>query len=283
MKPGGQTSRISLERAEKEAALGSFFNQANVDTALSLFALSSLIASHDKILEAFLDSSHTLSEKEELASALLQGASPNAAKAAALLSSLAWSRREDLAWAAEKMGKDCLIEEAKNRKTAQKVRGELELFQELASSYPLLDRCLSDKLASGQKRKELCEKLIPEGFEEESRILAARCAQEGGGRYSSLLGEQIEAVTSSLGEAGIEVRSASLLTSGQVEALKAAFSKKLKKPVYVRQLLDPSLVGGFTVRCGADVTDMSASSQLEALKADMEKRLAFCAKIEGNK
>ncbi|MBR6440410.1 MAG: F0F1 ATP synthase subunit delta, partial [Aeriscardovia sp.] len=101
----------------------------------------------------------------------------------------------------------------------------------------------------------------------------------GEGRYSSRLGEDIEAVTSSLGEAGIEVRSASPLSLGQVEALKAAFAKKLGRPVHLRQIADPSLVGGFTVRSGAEVTDMSAGSQLQALKSAVEEKMAFCAKI----
>ena len=146
-------------------------------------------------------------------------------------------------------------------------------------AYPLLDRSLSDKLAPGEKRRALCEKLIPEGFEEESRAFAARCAEEGEGRYSSRLEEDIERVTSSLGEAGIEVRSAAPLSSAQCEALSAAYAEKLGRPVHLRQIADTSLVGGFTVRCGAEVTDMSAGSQLRALKSAMKDKMAFCAKI----
>lgn len=277
MNPGGQTSRLSLKRAEKEA--GQFALSGGAEASGALFALSSLLSSHDKILEAFLDSSHTPSEKEALASSLTRGSSPVAAKLTALLCSLPWSRREDLAWATEKMGKDLLILGAAARGAAGKVREELEIFQQAASGYPLLDRCLSDKLSSGEKRRELCEKLIPEGFEEESRALAARCAQEGEGRYSSRLQEDIEAITACLGEAGIEVRSASPLSAGQAEALKDVFSKKLGRPVHLRQIEDPSLIGGFTVRCGAEVTDMSAGSQLRALKSAMEEKMAFCAKI----
>ena len=153
MRPGGQTSRLSLEKAKEGASREVFSAPGRVDDARALFTLSSLLSAHDKILEAFLDSSHSPSEKEALASALLSGESPEAAKAMALLSSLPWSRREDLAWGAEEMGNEILIGAAKARGVAGKVREELELFQEAASAQPLLDRCLSDKLSSGEKRK----------------------------------------------------------------------------------------------------------------------------------
>jgi F0F1-type ATP synthase delta subunit len=53
----------------------------------------------------------------------------------------------------------------------------------------------------------------------------------------------------------------------------------MKKPVHIRQILDPSLVGGFSVRCGAEVTDMSAEAQLKALSGAMKKKMAFSIKI----
>lgn len=275
----GQTSRLSLKSAKEKSREEILKSPDPVSDAEALFFLSSLLSSHDKVLEAFLDSSHTPEEKERLASSLLPSPSSLACRILSLLSSLLWSQREDAPWAANEMGKECLMEGAKKRGKLEKVRGELESFQFLASSNALLDRCLSDKLASPSKRSDLCRKLLPEEFEPESKAFARRCAQEREGRYSRRLSEDIGSITSFMGEAGVEVRCASPLSRAQEEALKDACFKKLKKPVHLRQIPDPSLVGGFKVRYGAEVTDMSAQAQLRALSAAMREKMAFSIKI----
>ena len=54
----GQTSRLSLKSA-KEKSVEEILKSADpVSDAEALFFLSSLLSSHDKVLEAFLDSSH---------------------------------------------------------------------------------------------------------------------------------------------------------------------------------------------------------------------------------
>ena len=275
----GQTSRLSLKSAKEKSAEEILKSADPVSDAEALFFLSSLLSSHDKVLEAFLDSSHTPQEKEVLASSLLPSPSPLACSISSLLSSLLWSRREDMEWAADEMGKECLMEGAKKRGSLQKVRGEMESFQSLALSNPLLDRCLSDKLASSSKRTDLCQKILPEAFEPESKAFCKRCAQKEGGRYSEKLLKETEKITSFMGEVGIEVRCASPLSEAQEKSLKDAYFKRMKKPVHIRQILDPSLVGGFSVRCGAEVTDMSAEAQLRALSGTMKKKMAFSIKI----
>ena len=275
----GQTSRLSLKSAKEKSKETILEDPNPLLAAKSLFSLSSLISEHEKVLDAFLDASHTPEEKGKLASALLPSPSPLAASIMSTLCSLLWSERGDIEWASNEMGKECLMEGAEKRGALEKVREELEAFQLLASSTPLLDRGLSDKLASSSKRASLCEKIVPEEFEPESRAFAKRCAEEEGGRYSMRLLEDIGGVTSFLGEVGIEVRSASPLSSRQASSLKEAYFKKLAKPVHLRQIPDPNLVGGFTVRCGAEVTDMSAQAQLKALSGAMRKKMAFSIKI----
>lgn len=275
----GQTSRLSLESVKKRSEAEILKSPDPVSSAQALFFLSSLLSSRHKVLEAFSDSSHTPEEKAQLASCLLSSPSAAASKIMALLSSSLWSQREDLAWGANEMGKECLMEAAKKEGKLEKVRGELEAFHSFALSFPLLDRSLSDRLARPPKRSSLCRELLPEEFEPESRAFAERCAEEGGGRYSGRLLKVIGGITSFMGEAGIEVRSASPLTARQASDLKEAYAKKLGKPVHLRQILDPGLVGGFKVRCGAEVTDMSAQAQLKALCGAMRKEMAFSIKV----
>lgn len=275
----GQTSRLSLGIAKERLREEIIKDPDPLLVAQSLFLLSSLISSHEKVLEAFFDVSHTFEEKTDLSSALLPFPSPLASKILSFLSSLSWSQAEDMAWAANEMGKECLMEGAKGREVLGKVREELEAFQLLTLSFPLLDRSLSDKLSSPSKRSNLCEKLLPEEFEPESRSFAKRCAEEKEGRYSVRLSEAIRGITSFLGEAEIEVRSDFALSPRQAASLKEVYFKKLKKPVHLRQIRDFDLVGGFTVRCGSEVTDMSAKAQLRALYGDMRKKVVLPTKI----
>lgn len=275
----GQASRLSLKIAKERLGEKIVKDSDPLLAGRSLFFLSSLISSHEKVLEAFLDVSHTFEGKTKLSSALLPSPSPLACEILSSLSSLFWSQREDMAWAADEMGKECLMEGAKKRGKAEKVREELEAFQLLAYSAPLLDRSLSDKLSSPSKRAGLCGKLLPEEFEPESRAFAERCAEKKEGRYSERLSEIIKGISSFLGEEEIEVRSAYPLSLQQVSSLKEAYFKRLGRPVHLRQIQDSTLVGGFTVRCGAEVADMTVRAQLKSLYGAMRKKVIFPIKI----
>jgi F-type H+-transporting ATPase subunit delta len=88
-------------------------------------------------------------------------------------------------------------------------------------------------------------------------------------RRLRMLGEMIEAfqswLDSKIGIARIEVQSAQPLDAALRESLVQKFGRLTKKQVRAEFGVDPSLIGGATVRHGSTVFDGSIRSQLRAL------------------
>ena len=68
------------------------------------------------------------------------------------------------------------------------------------------------------------------------------------------------------------VTSAFPLTKSQVDALKAKLAEITGSKIIMKQKVDASLIGGFTVRMGDRLIDGSIARQLAALRSQMMQR-----------
>lgn len=68
------------------------------------------------------------------------------------------------------------------------------------------------------------------------------------------------------------VTSAFPLTKSQVDALKAKLAEITGSKIIMKQKVDASLIGGFTVRMGDRLIDGSVARQLAALRSQMMQR-----------
>jgi len=73
------------------------------------------------------------------------------------------------------------------------------------------------------------------------------------------------------GETSATVTAASKLTDTQVTALKQALKAALGKDVMLDQRVDPSLIGGLTVKVGSRMIDTSLRTKLNSLKHAMKE------------
>lgn len=71
--------------------------------------------------------------------------------------------------------------------------------------------------------------------------------------------------------ADVEVRTAMELTAEQLARLDAVLTQRLKRTVRIRQVLDPSLIGGAIVRHGDLVFDGSLRGRVERLGAALAR------------
>ncbi|MEO0166472.1 MAG: ATP synthase F1 subunit delta [candidate division WOR-3 bacterium] len=63
----------------------------------------------------------------------------------------------------------------------------------------------------------------------------------------------------------IEVRTAIPLTSEEKELLTKNFTQKLKKPVHIKNIIDPEVIGGMVIKSGDIMIDASLKSRIEDL------------------
>ena len=73
------------------------------------------------------------------------------------------------------------------------------------------------------------------------------------------------------GDVTAVVTSAQPLTADQAAKIEAALSAKYGAKIRMEQVVDPSLLGGMTVRVGSTMVDSSLSNKLTRMKAALLK------------
>ncbi|MCZ7631154.1 MAG: ATP synthase F1 subunit delta [Microthrixaceae bacterium] len=126
-------------------------------------------------------------------------------------------------------------------------------------------RCLDSKLPAA-RRAQVVEDLLTEKASPVTVALASMAVAMGrGGELPELTKEMGRIVASGQGAVVAEARSAVALTDEQVSRLAEALSAKLERTVTVRNVVDPSVVGGVVTQIGDEVIDGTvrpASNQL---------------------
>ncbi|MCX7994236.1 MAG: ATP synthase F1 subunit delta [candidate division WOR-3 bacterium] len=69
----------------------------------------------------------------------------------------------------------------------------------------------------------------------------------------------------------IEVRTAVPLNNEEKERLSKSFSQKLKKPVHIKNIIDPDVIGGMVIKSGDMMIDASLKSRIEDLLKNIKQ------------
>ncbi|MEO0205401.1 MAG: ATP synthase F1 subunit delta [candidate division WOR-3 bacterium] len=69
----------------------------------------------------------------------------------------------------------------------------------------------------------------------------------------------------------IEVRTAVPLTNEEKETLYRSFSNKLKKPVNIKNTIDPEIIGGMVIKSGDIMIDASVKSRIQELLKNIKQ------------
>lgn len=97
-------------------------------------------------------------------------------------------------------------------------------------------------------------------------------AQGRGGDIAEIATALAEARAHSAGKALAEVRTAVPLDDATVARLAAALERKTGRPVEVKIIVDPSILGGIVTRVGDTVIDGSVARRMRSLRETLQSR-----------
>lgn len=164
-----------------------------------------------------------------------------------------------------------LLEIAAAEDAVSEVCGDLERLRGLLETHPDLASFLRERaLRPEGKRRALTELL--EG-RVHALVLDWLCALVGQGR-GALAADAVDACLETAARPGGrqvvgEAVTAFPLSDGQREALEAALSDSLDRPVRLSVRVDPSVLGGVRLRVGSRVIDGTARRRLERLREQL--------------
>jgi F-type H+-transporting ATPase subunit delta len=261
----GGSSRQSLvaARAQLDAAVKGTSAASASELATHLFFAAEVLATNTSVRRAFTDPSRDEKSKAQLVKDLF--AAKISQSATDLLTSVAglrWSAAGDLVHVVEQLAIEA-------EATAANLNNELDRLESefFATSQVIADNFELRKALVGTGSVDAKVALIAEVL---SKSAAASTVNLAKAMVSSLRGRSIESAFADylFGIANRRnrlialVRVAADLTDAQKSRLAAAIEKQVGQPISINIQIDPSLVGGVSVKFADEMIDGSISNRL---------------------
>lgn len=147
------------------------------------------------------------------------------------------------------------------------LEGELTSFLAALGASPELRSTLSDASLPAARRSQVIEDLLAgKASTATTSALSLIVANGRIGDLDGIVAEVIERSAAARGESVAEVRSAVPLTDDQKTRLAAALKQSTNRDVAIRNIVDPSVVGGIVTQIGDTLLDGSVRSRLTQLR-----------------
>jgi F-type H+-transporting ATPase subunit delta len=268
----GGTSRQSLSasRIALDNALSGLSAADAAKFASDLFAVLSALDSSAPLRRALTDASRQAGEKATLVKDLFgKSASVKVVELICALAAMKWSKPSDIANALEQLAIEAEASAANLADELDRLEEELFAFSRIVAGDSELRQSLSSAKYSSEGKRVLVAKLF-------GGKVAPATNRMLGHLVSGLRGRNIEVTISFYERATAarrnrliaSVRSAVALSDKQREQLTATLASKIGQPVRVNIEVDPTVLGGLSIRFADELIDATIVSRLaEASRA----------------
>ena len=165
---------------------------------------------------------------------------------------------------------NALFEVASAEGSLDEVEDELFRFGRSLEGSDALRNALTDEMVPAAKRQAIVEDLLGGRASATTTQLISFVVGSGRGRdLPAIIGKLVERAATSKSKAVAEVRSAVALTDDQKTRLAAALANATGQAVEVKNIVDPSVLGGLIAQVGDQVIDGSVRTRLDQLKAKL--------------
>jgi F-type H+-transporting ATPase subunit delta len=233
--------------------------------AEDLFGFASLLHKEGSVRRAFSDASLPSAAKIGLADSLVGGrfSTPGMNVLHGLVTTR-WSRPRDLVDATDTLGVIALLASAEQDGHLDDVEDELFRFGRILEREPELVVVLQDVTLPIEPRMQLLEDVLSDKVRPATMRLASEAVANPRGRSLDRALEDFVRLAAERRQRLIaEVWAAVPLTSEQEQQLTTALSSTYGRNIQLQVTVDPSLLGGVTVKVGEEVIDGSVVHRLE--------------------
>lgn len=261
----------ALERLGSDTASASAGQLATV--ADEILSVAALLRAQPRLRRALTDPSRGGSQRADLLRSLISGKlSEVTVNTLATLVAGRFSAPAELLDVTERLGAEALLASAQKAGTLADVEDELFRFGQIVSGSAELAVTLSDPGASSSRRVKLVEDLL-KGKAQPATLRLVEVALEGfGGRsFESSLTRLVELTAAKRDREVAYVTVAKPLTDADEQALAAKLSDIYGREVSLKVDVDPSVIGGVSVRIGSDLYDGTILRRLNQAKQAFAK------------
>lgn len=178
-----------------------------------------------------------------------------------------WSKPSDLLAGLVDLGRQALLDAAADQNQLDTVEDELFRLGRIIAANPEVETLLADRQASGSHKRALLTSLL---YGKVTAVTEALAVQAVGRLRATPAADAVDALSDLAArrkDATVaRVTSATALTDAQRDRLADLLAKLYRKQIAVHVAVDPSIMGGLTIRVGDEVIDGSATGRLAALR-----------------
>jgi len=179
-----------------------------------------------------------------------------------------WSRPADLSDALELLAVQALLAAAQEDGTLADVEDQLFRFLRVFVGNPALQAALGDSTADVERRDRLVSDLLGGKAQPVTEALVKVAVAGLGGRgFEPSLERLVELAAQRRDREVAYVTVAAPLTEAQEQRLEAALARIYGRQMSLLIVVDPTLLGGMTVRVGQELYDGSVSRRLDQVRS----------------
>lgn len=258
MSSSSSASRVALRR-EVDARIGA----CSLAVAEELLAVGSLLGTEKSLRTALADSGTSVEARQALANDLFAGkVQSTTAQLLGAAVAVRWPDARELVEVVEELGAVVAFTAAEADGSLDAVEEELFLFDRAVEANPELQMTLTDPAVGSAAKAALVRDLLSAGSPTASALLAHVAANLRGRRVDSAVNALSNLAAAQRERVVAQVRVAIALEDAQTERLAGALSRFAAREVHLNVVVDPSVVGGASVRLGDQVIDGTMLTRL---------------------
>lgn len=270
------TSRQSL--AVARGALEKKLSSVDSATVLSreLLAMVVVFDSNSALSRALTDRSRSVADKTELINRVF-AKSINEATLSFVheLIALRWSSPSDLVVALERLGIEAEAAAAEKDNSLDQLEAELFTFTQTVRKSSELRSVLNDRARSGARKSTVITALLQgKASDNAIRLMSALVDHPRGRTIDALLADLSEAIASRKNRTIAHVKSATVLSPAHIDRIAQSLSQQIGTSVRVNVEVDPTVVGGISIRFGDEVIDGSIATRISSAQRLLVERTA---------
>ena len=237
----------------------------------SLFAVVTLLAGQGSLRRTLSDPAVEADAKVGLADSLLSERIDAAAlEIVRTVARLRWSEPRDVVDAIEALAVEAALQQAESEGVLDEVEDELFRFGRTVDGQHELRAALTDRNLPADRKADLLHRLIDGKVAAVSSSLIERAVVAPRGRtVERVLNDYAELAAKRRERLIAHVTSALDLDADQQQRLAESLQRELGHEIRLQVVIDPSLLGGLTVRIGDELIDGSVLRHLGAARRQL--------------
>jgi len=230
-----------------------------------LFAVVTLFAGTASLRRAVSDPALEVDAKVGLVDRLLDGKIGEAALGLVRQTARSrWSEPRDVVDALEAVAVEAALSQAEQENQLDEVEDQVFRFERIVEAEPDLRTALTDRNLPADRKQALLSRLLDGKVAPVTRALVERAVLSPRGRtLERVLDEFLRLAAQRRSRLVARVTTAVPLSDEQQSRLADALAREFGGEVRLQVVVDPSLLGGLTVRVGDELLDASVARQLD--------------------